>query len=690
MYAHEDRTDITKLNKLLGLADTRLHHPGLHLMLWKTYRRLIERYPDMIHAIPDRAWDIFWRIQERWASSRTGLKRLAMLETDMATCGYYEPAGRRIKYLEDLFVGGQEEQALKEWSEDYEGSNGLSRHDYKPEHLELGARLHALSGHPDFAREIMYELFELYPSWDPSIIKIVFRAHTSSPSPEHHNLANQIYKKSKERIGDKLALEDYDAYFVGFLEARDLFHAKLVFRDMIKEGHLAKSNGREDVKPVLSRLHMLFRLGTDISKMTSIGLQAVTSLPPAYHSHIFAHWMRSAVVRNAPEAAGQILEMMFRRNSQPETIHFNLLLKALMRTSVQQPEHNPYVSKAENIGWRMIEEARKVSVKNLPGVSAAKLISQWVDERKELVPDDEALNDQLRHVPRANMTTFAIMMKHHGDKEQWEHVDYLARQLQEGGLQPNTALMNILMDNKCRQGKYSEAWKIYKSFTEVLAGTPGVFPNGSSIRSLWKTLRLALGEQAAREDPNLPRPRELLAETVQWWERCRARHDAERFMTGLAATEHGALTSLMMHCFSYTNDLAGSLVGMHILHKKFDIAPSDKSAMILQRHASWVDMRQKGPIERSVFRNNRIFKKNLEKMGRVYYILLERRLEEKNFTPDDLANGSLAINVLSEFIRVVLKRAHPPESVEAIINQAKEEIGIPDMSTGDMDALQVV
>ncbi|KAL5379405.1 hypothetical protein DPSP01_008472 [Paraphaeosphaeria sporulosa] len=695
MHTDEDRADIAKLNDLLRLADIESNRPGLHLMIWKTYRRLTQRNPEMIHAIPHRAWDILWRIQKGCTISPIGSRRLEILEMDMATCDNYESAGRRIRYLDKLFAGGQEEQALKEWSEDYEGSNGLPRHDHKPEHLELGARLHALSGHPDRAREIMQELFELHPSWSPSIMKTVFRAHTSSPSVQHHDLANGIYKKLKESMGDKLTLEDYDACFVGFLEARHLYYAKLVFRDMIKEGHLAGSDDLTDVKSVLSRLHMLYRLATDISKMTTIGLQAVKSLPSAYHPHVFAHWMRSAVVRNAPEAAGQILEMMFRRNSQPQTIHFNLLLKALMRTKVVQPEQNPYASKAENIGWRMIEEARKVSVEKLPDVSAAEMISQWVDERKQLVPDDEVMNDQLRHVPRANVTTFAIMMKHHGDKEQWEHVDYLARQLKEGGFQPNAALMNILMDNKCRQGKYSEAWKIYKTFTDVPAGTPGVFPDGSSIRCLWKTLRLALGDQAARDDPNLPRPRELLAETVQWWERCRARPDAERFLIGLAATEHGALTSLMMHCFSYTNDIVGSLVGLHILHQKFDILPSDKSAAILQRHAAWVDMRKKGPVQRSTFQHHGHHKNNLEKMGRVYYILLERRLEKMNSASDDYAltksgKDGLPLNILSEFIRVVLKRTHSPETIEAMISQAKEEVGVPEMATGDMDAFQVV
>lgn len=695
---HEDRIDVEKLNRLLWLADTTPTHPGLHLVIRRTYFRLKHRSPEIISTIPERAWDIIWRIQKQWGPSAT-----KEFETDMASCGYHESVGQRVGHLDNLFAAGQEEQALKEWNEDYEGFNGLPRHDHKPEHLELGARLYALSGDPERARLIMHELFELHPSWNRSIMKTVFRAHTSSPLVQNHDHAYNIYKTLKESLGDRFTLEDCDSCFVGFLEARHLYYAKLVFRDMIKQGHIANSNDMADVKSVLSRLHMLYRLATSISKMTTIGLQAIKSLPSAYHPHVFAHWLRSAVVKNAPEAAGQVLEMMFRRNCQPDATHFNLYLKALMRTKVTRPEQSSYVSKAENIGWRMIAEARKAPIRKFPQLSAAENISSWADEQKELVPEqkelvpeDEDLEDQpLRHVPMANVTTFAIMMKHHGDNEQWEHVYYLERQLKGWGIRPNTALMNILMDNKCRQGKYSEVWEIYKSFTHVPTGTPGVFPDGASIRCLWKTLRLALGNYAAQDDSKLPRPRELLAETVQWWERCRARSDVERFLIGLATTDHEALTALMMHCFSYTNDLVGSLVGMHILHKKFDILPSDKSAVILQRHVAWVDMGETGPVESTLFQRHEQHRKNLEKMGRIYHILLDRRTERTKpacINPSESKSGedSLTLNILSEFIRVVLKRTHSPETIEVMIMQAKEEVGVPEMATGDMDAFQVV
>lgn len=44
---------------------------------------------------------------------------------------------------------------------------------------------------------------------------------------------------------------------------------------------------------------------------------------------------------------------------------------------------------------------------------------------------------------------------------------------------------------------------------------------------------------------------------------------------------------------------------------------------------------------------------------------------------------------MSEFIRVVLKRYHPPEVVEMMIDVARSVVGVPDLPTGDMDAFEV-
>ncbi|KAF2682801.1 hypothetical protein K458DRAFT_478730 [Lentithecium fluviatile CBS 122367] len=637
--------------------------------------------------LPHSAWDVLWDVQVKHnPQERSRQSNLEELYRDMNSAGMTATVGLRIEYLESLFLSGNEEEALKAWEDDHRGTDSSSRHDYKPEHLELGARLHALAGHPDRAREIMEQLFDLYPKWDMSVMLSVFRAHTGVKSAPHHDTAKTIYINLKERMGNTMTLEHYDTCFVGFLQARHLRYSRQVFGDMVKDGRLATSFFPKEIEVVLKRLHMLYRLGTDIEKMTSIALQVLKILPQAYHSHIFDSWMRSAVIMKAPDVATQILDMMFNRGYRPETIHFNLLLKALFRT-----KDEPRVLKAENIGWRMIEETRKASSEK----SSAEPAPEMIAKKAALIAETVLDSDAARKVPKANMTTFSLIMQHHATNLQWEHVDYLTRQLKETDLQPNADFMNVVMDNYCRKGKYADAWKTYKSLTDVPEGAPEVFPDGSSIRCLWKVLRLALGDHATQDDCNLPTPRQLLAETVLWWARCSSRRDIERFRTGLAAANHKAITSLMLHCFSYVQDFAGSLVALHVMRSHLSIFPTDDTAEILQKQAAWVDMQRETKSVRSQYFHSQNNKINLEKLGRVYYVLMEKRLERAGLTEDDFDHmsdeelGDLGLNLLSEFVRVVLKRSYPPEAVEAMIDDAKKEVGVPDMSTGDLDAFAV-
>ena len=87
----------------------------------------------------------------------------------------------------------------------------------------------------------------------------------------------------------------------------------------------------------------------------------------------------------------------------------------------------------------------------------------------------------------------------------------------------------------------------------------------------------------------------------------------------------------------------------------------------------------------------------LDKLSSVYDILRDRRLERLGYTGDEKEHvqlskdeiGDLNLSLLSEFVRVVMKRSYEPSFVEAMIQQAKEEVGVPGMSTGDLNAFEV-
>ncbi|KAF2634923.1 hypothetical protein P280DRAFT_474221 [Massarina eburnea CBS 473.64] len=690
------RHAIEQLNTLLCLADAGDGNGSgetsdLSSGIWKAYCSAKRSVPGLLSEIPDRGWDVLWATQTSSDSlSRTRGMNLDKLRDDMGTVGKLSTVGMRVAYLEDLFMHGGEEQALKEWEEDYAGAGPRLRQDYKPEHLELGAKLYALDGKADRAREIMDELFELYPLWNPSVMMHVFRVHTDTDSVQHRTTAWKIYTKMRELMLQSLTLDHYDAWFVGFLESQNVRYAQLVFRDMIKGGFLATSLSPNDVDKTLKRFHLLSRTGTDIDKMTRICLQAITLLPPAYHLYIFGHWMGTAVKWKAPGVATQIIEMIFTRGYRPTTTHFNLLLKALFRTKELQQ-----ITKAENIGWRMIEATRVA----LPGARINKTTARSIYNAEIPKPTFNKDVDQeaSQKVPQADVTTFAIIMQHHGDRDQWEFVDYLLRRLKESNTRPNARLMNVLINNASRKGSFSEVWKIYKSLTDATDGLPGVFPDGASIRLIWRALRLALSNEATRDDINLPTPRQLLAETIEWWKRCRGRHDAESYRTGLAGDDKTAIIKLVIHCFSYTQDLAGSLVALHVLRQHFYIFPTDEIAEILQKQAAWVDMGHEAPSVRLQYNLSKMNEETLVRLARIWDILVEQRQQRLGHTGDkqqyahlsDKEIGDLGLDLLSEFVRVIMKRTYEPAVVEEMIQQAKEELGVPDMSTGDLNAFEV-
>ncbi|UPX11476.1 uncharacterized protein EKO05_0002082 [Ascochyta rabiei] len=602
---------------------------------------------------------------------------LAELDRDTTTAKTPRTAGQALYQVERQFMAGKEVQALDQWEDNYR--NFATR----PEYLDAGARLHALAGHADRAREIMDHLFELSPSWDLSISMAVFRAHTSSDLKQHHKTAKDIYLNMKNRLGTDATIETYDAFLIGFLEARSLSSAKEVFRDMVRGGYLGPESPPHNV---LRRLHLLYTLGTDISSMTSIALDAITVLPEAYHSHVFGDWLKTAVTEKAPQAAAQILDLMIQRGYEPEAFHFNMLLRVLFRT--KEPADT---LKAENLGWKMIEEARLSMRKDRPVPQAR---TKDINRRLKGVSVLDAKTTIA--VPAASVSTFALVMRHHARNLQWEHVDYLTRQLKLANIEPNTTIMNVLIDNKCRQAKFPEAWQIYKSLTDNAEAATVVFPDGESIRCLWKTLRIALAHPAARDSSDLPTPRELLRETIQWWTLCRSRYDADRFLQGLAAEDHGAITALVLHCFSFAQDLAGSLVALHVLRHTFGFRPTEKAAEILQRQIAWVDMREETESVRMQYGFSENNAKNFERAARTYRQLKERRTKDLNISTDTLGNyseedmGDLELNILSEFIRTALIANYPPEVAESMVDAARNAVGAPDLPTGDMLASQII
>ncbi|KAF1912644.1 hypothetical protein BDU57DRAFT_523048 [Ampelomyces quisqualis] len=654
----------------------------LRRRFWKVYNRAKSADPHFVSTISNRDWKALWNIQA--AESEDQVKRalrLVELFDDMASVGISSTWKQRAEHLESSIALGTDSKLAKQWKGE-PSTLGFRLQPSKPEQLEMKARLHAHAGNLAYARKIIDKLFDKHHEWDPSVIITVFRLHTSSTSIRDNEAAEEMYDETKARLGDNMTLELYDAFLHGFQEARRLESAKQVFVDMIGGGCLATSESAEDLNQVLKRLHVLYSIGLDMSVMSNIITDAIKVLPAQYLGRLFGDWMQVAVIEQAPEAASQIFDTMLQRGFMPDTYHFNMLIRALLRT-----QQSPNVLKAENIGWQMINEARKAYK------SDTKLGSSIPKTTK-----DRSIR-RSHDFPPANVTTFALIMHHHAKKLQWEYVEYLLRQLKESQIRPNTTMMNVLMHNKTRQGAYMETWLIYKELTnppdDVDITAIDLFPNGATIRHLWVVLRFALADPEHQGFTFLlPSPEKLLLETRKWWRMCQRRPDASRFHLGLAGADHGGISALMLHCFSYTQDLPGTLIALHVLRLDFNIYPTPREVDIIKRHLAWIDPLGDDADDQARFEFRKAKRIATEQVEQMWQIVLEQRLKRMGLTVDEARElkgdegREFGINLLSEVIRVVLKRRHGAKGAEKAIKTAGENAGFRG-TTGDMTAYEV-
>jgi hypothetical protein len=669
------RYAIKRLEECLALVQHEKSDSTLRVHLWRAYALAKEFAPDILDTLPDRAWKVLWKSQSfEFHHHRDRRAHLVELYRDMIATGRTPTLDQKFNYLFSLCLIGKREEALTGWQEEYDRAK-------KPQEklFQAGWMLHSYCNNLDRAREIMEELYFLYPAADVLHMETVFRDHTRSAESRHHDLAHEMYLRMKDLLGDKITIQHYDNFLMGFLEARHLPYAKQVFEEMVNDRLLASEYTKDHVEQVLRRLSHIFRLGTDIAEATNIAIHAITVLPPPYHSHLFGEWMKLAVVRNAPEAAAQILDMMFDRGYEPETFHFNLLLKALFRT-----ENKMHKSKAENIGWHMVQEAREAQPKKVHFASAG--VSICAKEAfRPILP-----LTLVRRVPSADVNTLAILMRHHSSLSQWEHVEYLERKMPELGLHPNADIMTVLMDSDCRRGQYNEVWKTYVSFTN---GSNGVFPNGASLRCLWLTLKLNLSIPKRRKNSTLPSPRKLLAETLRWWELVRRRPDADQFLQGVSGATRESLSKLVMYSFSHVKDLPGQLVAMHALRRNMDLLLPYEAGKIIASQIAYRERRSDAPVEEFL---SGAFEQRLGQMLHIFRFFEQRRFTRKQITGDQYEYMSrtektdLYIEIISETIRAVLVRQHSPDEVESMITLAKDEVGLPDLYTGDVDAFNVL
>jgi hypothetical protein len=686
--------------EVLDVGHLRRHVIGDNL--WLFYLEFKARHPDRLASLEREVWSFLFYHQCR-APIREDLrmKRLLQLHDDMESAGAKPSLVMRFAVIQSLVQSGGYNLALAIWKKCRVLKVATGMKQKYIEYLQLGVLLHIHLNKTYNAHRLAMDLYDYAPQHSEKVLMAMFTAHIRASSKQARgDLAYDVFVRMKDLPEQKAMKEDYLAWLEAFLTCGCPEYAMDVFKAMVQSRHLADGHDAKKEVESLSILKRICDSTKDSEGYSKTMLSAISVLPKAYHLGIYHHWMQQTAVQNTPEAAAQILELMFRQGLQPDSFHFNFLLRVLRRTG--NPE---YVAKTENIGWKMIERASDRVINSLAFMRP--LFSQETtgNNSEKEGTDVEAGFPLEMTIPPADSDTFAILLEHHTKAAQWEHVDYLKKKLSTVNFQPTSPLMNTILNVSRWSGDYGEVFRQFYAWTQPSDGGTATIPDGASWRALWATMRLAnvydsTGEGLSSVNnyttEGIPTPRELLSGCVKWWEfiKSQPRFDPNRFKIGLAGKDGGAIQKLIIHCFNNANDLPGQLVALHVLRKIFNLIPPSDTYEMLR-----FQIIKKGLVSaasaRSTYVHSGLWEKNVERVDRVYHILMQRRFQRMNLTGDDFAALNLAevadlnLKILSEFVRVVLVRKHPPGVVEAMIDEAKKEIGVPDLNTGDLDAFSV-
>ncbi|KAF2459962.1 hypothetical protein BDY21DRAFT_281560 [Lineolata rhizophorae] len=659
---------------------------GSRKELWKAYLRAKESIPGFLTAIPDQTWDLLWKGEsEEGISNPNSMAHLKTLVEDMDSIGKESTLEQRLAHLEAIFVEGNRQDALKEWEDSHDISGGRSVDGHKPEFLSLGIRMYAHDGNLDRAVVILQELLETYPLADPraiiSMVKALIRRGTSKDLQQ----AWALYQLLRQLLGTSMTMEDYDIVSLSFMESGNKDLALGVFRDMMLVGD-RKDGPERDASVVQHQAmrHIQEMRSIDASKesVDSTFLAALAMLPRRFHNKWFyASWMKKLIGMGRPDAAAQVLELMFERGCRADAIHVNGIIGAWLRTGDTKDKE-----KAELMAWAMIQA-------RLEFVSRRRADQLGRSAETTVSIPNKSPNDKIRvprflrrNVPQATIETFSVMLLHYVNRLNGDRIKQITDALHQAEIKMNSYFMNHVLVAEMRSRSYSNLWARYLRLSKTVRADVHTFT------LLWDAMIKQIEQARAGRLRGYPTPRLLMRHMMTWLDEL----DSD-WRTQMIARFTAQLYDRIIECFDKANDLPGSLVVMHAMHSRFGVGPQKRTSDSLVQEIARISFRADGktPRMRREVQRSAAFKGNVQKVRAVLEMLRSRRLrdlEDEGVSLEDLGADELNqfnLNLFSELIRVVSIRSDTPDRVEAAIRQAKTEMNGEDLETGDRDSFQV-
>ncbi|KAH0351934.1 hypothetical protein KCU81_g2058, partial [Aureobasidium melanogenum] len=679
---------------LLKKFNTALREAALHPNsvarrkdLWRWYGRAKYSIPALSSMIPKKAWQLLWDIQS--AESDTNRERLNHMEQllrDMASVDVEIMPDQPLVLIETLLSLEKFEQAMYSWQHAHDATPTPSEN-----LLSLGVRLFSQNNRLEKANNIMMQLFDRYPKHDPRIIVPILTADLRAGKDE---LAFGCYILMSEKLGEDMNMEDYDVVSLTFLEYGKKDYALAVFRDMmlrgpnkeISEEFLGASGMDEAYERVYERMERLTEGLSDPAEVNAISLKALSALPvPWQNKFFFGSWLKKLLGMRQLEAATKVVELMYERGIEPDAKHINGLIGGFFRSGNPELE-----DRGEKMAWKMIQRrleaaykrrclARGEPVENVPSI-------------RDTEDDGLQLPAHLtRPVPIGTMETYNVLALHYSVKEKWALIHHLNRMRRPAEFKMDTSFFNHYLNMIFNT--YHDEKKLWQTF---LTEAKHVSPDIETYNILWTAQLEHLNPRMNKDKKatkGYPTPRQLFGLMTSWFHSKSLLHQSWT-MKEFTPTVHTKIIS----SFCLNKDFAGCLVALHGIARMYKEFPDPELARIVL--IAVANMSESQPLTIRARRGRQQVPAStvrLKNTSKVMASLAQKRAEAAAENGIDITRLSVearkeeALNLLSEFIRLVLVRVHGNTDVaEDSIRQAAMAMQLPDIETGDKDCSNVV
>ncbi|THV83798.1 hypothetical protein D6D29_03608 [Aureobasidium pullulans] len=652
--------------------------------LWRWYGRAKYSIPALSSMIPKKAWRLLWDLQS--VDSPTNPDRLDHMEQllrDMAVIDLNIMPDQPLVLIDTLLALGKVDQAIISWQQAYDSTSDPSE-----SLLRLGVRLFSENGRLEKAQTILMQLFELFPEHDPRIILPILTADLRAGKDE---MAFGCYVLMSQKLGDKMNMEDYDVVSLTFLEHNKKDYALAVFRDMmlrgpnkqISEEFLGVTGQNEAYEKVFERMQRLTESARDAGEVNAISLKSLSALPTPWHNKFFyGSWLKKLIGMRQLEAATKVVELMYERGIEPDPKHINGLIGGFFRSAVPELQE-----RGEQMAWKMIQQ--RLLLKYNERRARRGESTEVVPSVRETEEGVEIPAHVARPVPTATIETFNVLALHYGIKEKWALIHHLDRMRRPAEYKMDTAFLNHILNMVFNT--YHDDSRLWQRF---LSEAKHVSPDIETYNILWTAQLEHLNPRLSRnkDRKGYPTPRQLFGLMTSWLQ-----HYDLRKQALLIKEFTPEVYAKIISSFCLNKDFAGCLVALHDIARTYKEFPDPDIARIIMTGVA--NMAEAQPTTIRGRRGRQQLPASaarLKNTSKVMATLAQKRAEAAlergvDITALDVeARKEESLNLLSEFLRLVLVRVHEDAEVaESSIRQAAQAMQCPDISTGDKDCSNV-